>query len=412
MAININQYPNGTVIVAGYNPIEYSLDSTNVAQTNFQFVCDVYPAGATAPTRLKQPANPTNNYCVFDIQSVVKSYLGRDRWGYSDTAWNTCTNSFNNFTVKFGEEYGASSAITVYPNLTTHSSLYAVNGSFDFFDFVNVPYKTNQLLNSTRKFLTSRSSVNVTIDEKYQLYVLNGTSGASQAYNVVCKSYNSAGTLQQTLEFGTDQPYQTKVQRVCVGAYDLNNLTGSETRYSITTAQPFVTSSIAYYDVYICNSSKTQISETKRFYVVNDCNPHTTYKLIFQNKYGGYDGFKFYSSSDKVTNVTRLEMKKRLGAWSGTAYQYNFTDRGRTNYSNLVQKGMHMRSDWLTESESTWLEELLTSTDVLLEDSTNGAYIPVVITSNTYNEKKYSKDGLFNIEIDIEYSVNSISQTW
>lgn len=413
MAITINQYPLGTTIMPVFNPIEYDISSTNVAQTNFKFVCDIYAAGATVPIRLKQFPNPSNNYTTFDVSSAIKPYLTRNAWGYSDAGgFYDCSNSYNNFTIKFGEEYGASSAIVVYPNLTTDSARYALNGSFSFLDYIALHYKFYTLGTTARYFLTSKRSFDVTTTDKFQLYFANGNVAGQTAYNVNCKSYNSSGTLLQTLVFGTSLGTNNKMQRVTVGPYDLNNLTGGELRYSITTALPFVTSSVSYYDVYITESGGAQISEKMRFNVVDDCNPHTTVKLIFQNKYGAYDSFSFKNANDKKVSIQRSEYKKRLGAWNGTGFEYNYSDRGRASYNIVAQDSIHLRSEWITEAESTWLEELLTSPDVRIEDTTYADYVPVVITSSNYDYKKYSKDGLFNLELDIEYSFNRTRQQW
>lgn len=412
MAITINGNPIGTTVMPVWNPIEYDISSNNTAQSNFKYVVDIYAAGATSPIRKKQPPDPTNGYCVFDIASVVKDYMGRNAWGYTDTVFNDCSSSYNNFTVKFGEEYGASSAITVYPDLTTDSSRFAINGAFSHPEYVAIAYKNYTLGTVARKFLTSRSTIDVTTTDKYQLYFLNGNTTGTTVYNIVCKSYNSSGTLLQTLEFGTPFSTNNKMQRVCVGPEQLNAMTGGELRYSITTAQPFVSASVSYYTVEAVESGLGKISETKRFNVVEDCNTHTTYTLMFQNKFGGYDSFAFKSASDKKEMLMRTEYKRRLGAWSGTSYNYDYTDRGRAVQNTFVQDGLHLRSDWLTENESAWLSELISSGDVYILDTASASYIPVMITTNNYEQKEYEKDGLFSLEIDIEYSTNRVRQAW
>jgi hypothetical protein len=61
---------------------------------------------------------------------------------------------------------------------------------------------------------------------------------------------------------------------------------------------------------------------------------------------------------------------------------------------------MHLVSDWVSQQDSDWLQQLIASTSVYLES--NGGYFPVTITNAQYDFKKTESDKLWNVEIDIE----------
>jgi hypothetical protein len=67
-------------------------------------------------------------------------------------------------------------------------------------------------------------------------------------------------------------------------------------------------------------------------------------------------------------------------------------------------------SNWIDEETSEWLEELITSPVVFLDDATYGL-VAVSITDTNYVRKQWRTDGLSNLEITIEYSYDRTRQS-
>ena len=61
---------------------------------------------------------------------------------------------------------------------------------------------------------------------------------------------------------------------------------------------------------------------------------------------------------------------------------------------------MVLNSNWITETESAWLEELLTSPITYME-TTEGIEV-VNVTDSNYEVRKTVNDKLFNLQITIE----------
>jgi hypothetical protein len=70
----VNQQPQA--FSPAYNENIYLVTSSGTAQTNFRYVFDVYETnGSTLISRVKLPARPTDNRCVFDAKRVIENYL-------------------------------------------------------------------------------------------------------------------------------------------------------------------------------------------------------------------------------------------------------------------------------------------------------------------------------------------------
>jgi hypothetical protein len=79
---------------------------------------------------------------------------------------------------------------------------------------------------------------------------------------------------------------------------------------------------------------------------------------------------------------------------------YNRYNETTLNYAIQHKDKYHLISDYVTEQDYDWLQQLVSSSIVYME--VLGAYFPVTIISNNYSYKMTASDKLFNFEIDIE----------
>ncbi len=111
MAITIQQYPiGGQYITMAHNPVEYVVSSNNTAQPNFKYIADLSWTSGTTSVRYIQGADPTNGRCRFDLSSVLRNVVTYDPPINATNDFYDCTNSYSTLTVKFGEQYGPTSA--------------------------------------------------------------------------------------------------------------------------------------------------------------------------------------------------------------------------------------------------------------------------------------------------------------
>lgn len=431
MAITIQASPQ--LYTPAFNPIWSVVSSTNTAQTNFEYICDVYVsgksfAGGSTYLRLTAPADPTYGRGTFDVSAVLKSFIDYDL-ELTNLGVYKSPNSILGYTLKFGEKYGASSGIVVYADLTVDSTRYAWNGIFDHLDFKNFTY-TDYVSDATpdtgvkwltnRRYTTSDSVIPLRTGEKAWLYAL--TSHATATQFLILKTYNVAGTLQQTLAF--DNPYYglsasgSRMIRVPAG-YNIDDIPAGQV--AVGTLPVITDDSTIYYKLFFSSLStgsdadattemiyfsKYKLATAEEF----PCTEHTEWRLHFQNKLGGFDSFTFTQAHQFATDITRKKFEKVTGAYqSGSSYTYNKIDRLENNFYTELRDTIKLNSNWITEAESTWLEELITSPRIFHDDATHGL-VPVNITNAKYTRKQKVTDALFNLEIDIQYTYNRFRQ--
>ncbi|MCR4307509.1 MAG: hypothetical protein NUV80_03040 [Candidatus Berkelbacteria bacterium] len=425
MAVTIRQQPQS--LTPGFNDIIFVVSSTNVAQTNFQYVCDIYvqnDSGAVTHAgnsyiREKTPADPVYSSGVFNVSNILRSFLtydiGDDIFGSQKS-----TNSVIQIQCNFGEEYGASSGVVVYPNTagwgapdTATSDIKTIwNGVFDYVDFKDylVSQYSNSSANTTVKLLTNQPATRIIRSgENAWLYKINTATNEMGFY--YCYPYTSAGSLTQPCVIRNNFVTINSTGRYMIrypSGWNLNSIPAAD---FITGSQPILTSTVAYYLIFTTNSAYSINSQTYRFNVDTTCTDHTVYRLHFLNKLGGFDSFSFIKAHTFDTDIKRESYKRnttqRIG---GGQYGYNKSTVSQVQFLTTNKDTVKVNSDWIDEDTSTWLEELLTSPVVFLDDATHGL-IAVNIVDSKYTRKQWRTDGLSNLELSFQYGYDRYRQT-
>jgi hypothetical protein len=104
MALSIIQQPE--YVNTAFNPIPFTFNSTNTAQENFRYVCQLYDCSSNLLTTVTQPAYPNIGVGVFNLQKICSAYV------QSLEPSKLYTTLYKNreqacFTAKFAESYTA-----------------------------------------------------------------------------------------------------------------------------------------------------------------------------------------------------------------------------------------------------------------------------------------------------------------
>ncbi len=116
MAITIISSPNQWM--AAYNPIKWTLDSTNKNQPGFRYVVQLYNAGSTASNDLiaemdVAPDPFDNGRCDVDVSRIVRNKV--DKYlGLTSTTVNDAVGTFWRYDIRFGESYSGDWAFNDY----------------------------------------------------------------------------------------------------------------------------------------------------------------------------------------------------------------------------------------------------------------------------------------------------------
>jgi hypothetical protein len=406
MAITIQSSP--APYSSMHDDLWYVSSSTNVGQTAFKFVYDVYVNGAqVSRTKVYPSPSAEGSYGVFNASPMVRSYVSN----YFEPSGSSILVASNdkikvNSTIKIGEEYvsggnlitnlnlvsGALTAYNYYPPL--FADILFVNNNTPL---VLSDYYDNLLLeNFTDDWITERDTEKITIeygDNFYATY-FKITSGTYSAWIDVV---NESGSIIDTASGGIT--FSGEMNLFNCQAGHINTFAG----------RTLITEDTYGYNVYL----KRGVAISRKLQFVQKCYPkYKQYNLHFLNRLGGWDTMKFALVNKRSTELQRASYRRNDWQLSGNTMTnidaYNKYNETTLNYAIQHKDKFHLISDWVSQQDYEWLAQLFASSITYME--VQGAYFPVTISSTNYDYKLESSDKLFNFEIDIEVGKYLTSQ--
>lgn len=372
MSVTIKQSPDTVMPV--YNDIVHTVDSTNKAQCSFRYVCDIY-VEAIFVERLKLFPDPVTGYASFKINRVLEDYMSYDLHNnlYGSSIFSANSNTCKVYVLKFGEEYDSSpqcdAGTTLTANMTNTGNYYAFNAALQHREWLQWDSANYDMTaGSDAKFLTVMpDKALITLGSQLTFNFIQ----SGQVFKLLVTTYDSSGNVISFYNYtntlnsvtGSDR----KVLTVGVGPENLNNSTLA------VGSQPVINADVSYYTVQLVNNSNSPVSEIKRIDIDNRKYKYNTHRLWWLNRLGGFDSYHFNLKDKRKVDIQRTFYNKLKGEFvSGSPssnWLYAVSDRGKTGLSVNAQGSNTFNSDWLTEAESLWLEELFTTLEVYLSDT-------------------------------------------
>jgi len=397
MAITINANPKDFAPV--YNKMEYLISSTNTSEPNFAYLVDIYINGSgTKTVRLRIPVRPSDSKGKVDIHRVLESALTSDVGSPTGTDGTyDASNSSLSYIVKFGEEYGTT--VVQYPDLTVDSSRKAFNASLEKRPFINWDVTEYEMDGITKKFLTNMpDNHKVSIDSHGWLYYLDDP--AITYFNV--NGYDSSGNFLYATQIDATAA-TSDIQFVPSSPASLNNIDNANITVG---SQPIINSNIASYNIQARGVGL--YSETRTFVLEESCK-YNTNTLIFQNNLGAFDSFTFYLGDMSMTDIERKDMKVNVDTVVGNDIVYSMNEREKVTYYTKKSETIKLMSDWISEEESNWLLELMSSPEIYLQEGNELTAVAKIKATN-YTKKKVVRDKLFKIEVELELGYDDYRQ--
>jgi hypothetical protein len=135
------------------------------------------------------------------------------------------------------------------------------------------------------------------------------------------------------------------------------------------------------------------------------------FRLHWLNRLGGFDCFNFDRYYTETSQIERKFYKRPYGNVTSGSWSYAVSDRNNVNMINTSRKQFVIQTNWISETEAEWLEELMTSPVVYLEESAT-VLKAVNIIDTSYETKYRQKDKVFNLSLTIELTYDYKSQTY
>ena len=458
MANFIEQRPQFSPFPVGQDII-FSVSNVNqitvVGLFNVKFIANVYisetPISYSTADYVGSFKTTPNAAGVgmFDFTSVVEAFVSADNVGATNSQYKTIqsTNdrpnplhlidkfSTNDNVLRYlaisfdiegsttidgvieiivGQQTNASQYTFFNGYLKYSDSLVSINGNFGY------SLQRFNIGNLTSKFLTNAPTTQYANIEDYGTFsfLSNATDGDDRIDRISFKYYNSSGgtiaaeTVDNDIANGGYLLWDSnsKNQILHFGCFPANLRNWS------TTFQTAIGLDLSYYTVRLLNALNVDITET---YTINiNCPTLKGYepiRLTWLNQWGVWDYYTFTMLSSKTTSTKGSTYQQLEGTWNKTKYQVNGYKGGKKSFRVNATEKIKMNTDFVSEAESEWFEELINSPEVyILEgyetESTpsqialNEYVIPVRLTTSSYTKKTVANDKLMQYTFEVEKS--------
>jgi hypothetical protein len=394
MAYSIQQQPQD--YSPAFNPLTFVVRETDTAITgasNFRYLCEVEIDG-TIQAKLKAPIRygSSQNEAVFDITEIIASYVGND-FEPPSAAAVVGQPRIVTYRAKFGYEYG-SGVVTEATGVVNTNNKFSWDACLpvqDFFGYAQADYLTASGGTAGAQFLTNVRTRKVQADEAHTIHALFGTDTVNKVFEF--KSYNAAGTLLQTVQ--KTFTYVDYKSRLLAADCTFNSI-------------GFTSGNEAYYTVQAYPSGYAgKASETMRFDLWSECSKYDPVTLHFLNTLGGFDSYTFRKRT--VRNLTGEKKTFEQDSFRYTTGSYNYSNArgGVTNYNTTLTEQWTLNTDFLTDTEAEYIEQLLFSPVVYM--GAFSALEKVTVTSTEF-ERKYNRDGLVQYSVTIQRALTNRRQ--
>lgn len=464
MAISVSVLTTPTALEPINAPLWFRTNSTSSGLTDFKYVFrpeyKIEPFASTSFTTLgtyRIPPKPMGGDGLFSPHRALKSFLNTDITPFI-TGFTASARALIDYRIKYGFEYNPNKFFTDTISVSGNMGLtFSTIHEFEVGDIITInkdnknynpqydgtcsvasvpnaySIKTDKVFSSTilageTGYVTDQFRISGTSSEFYTFngtrqydertksylpYLIATQSGSTGAFLTNLYNVTTAKTVQlndyETLSLCLNTTPLTPYYLV-VNTYNGGSLIGSYTTATMSVntyrrlevgvgpmnlpSVPFT--NVDNYTVHIKNAS-TIVSETRKYKVDTQCSNYDKQRIVFLNRMGGYDYFSFTLDSKRSINISRTEYEKIL------SYNYSIGDRGKTILAQKAEARMTINSNWITENDATWLEELLTSPDVYVL-TTNNTKLPIIITDNSYEVKTYLRNQVFNLVLNYKFA--------
>ena len=208
-------------------------------------------------------------------------------------------------------------------------------------------------------------------------------------------------------------PWNRGLLYVGVGPANIINSWEDVTNGGIISSSDF--SSASRYEIFATGSGGIAQRKSVKYHFEitqdQDCKGYETIRLAYLNNQGAWDYINFTKKSTRSVEITRSNYKQNYGVTplrygGSTNPSYNQWDYdpamgGTKTYNVNAIETIEANSDWLTEQDAIYLEELFVSPDVYMQER-NREFVPVIVTEKDYTKQTKANDKLIQYVISIQ----------
>jgi hypothetical protein len=427
MAIFLTQNGEPSEFGLAYNDNAYVIKTTNYTPTvrfKISMLPETYPVEPAIgtvrvyPTRAEDGGTVYLDRGFFDPSRFLQSYVeGNARIeGANHNGFYTNNKTHKEYFLFIQEEDKNSQGVYVGGDSIFTKLKSVWNGVRNEIEWLDFDY-TNYIINTTsttKKFLTdSPRTIRIDSSQSYQLsFIVNEKYGAYQYVVKAYSGYNATGSLLANGLVANTTPstdWSSKYFRIPVGTYDIGNIDPTlYTDSTLGTTPSTALTGAASYTIHLEDNTNAQTSERFTFNVNQTCSKYNEVRVHFLNRLGGYDAFNFYLKSIHQTDIKKDKYDQQNHDWNGFRYDYSKKSRGTTDYNVSLNKKLTVNTDYLSEEESVWMEDLITSPSAYIEE--NNELIAVNLDARRIQRKTSLNDKLMQYTFELSYSIKNRRQ--
>ena len=458
MATTITQHPLYDTLPVGQEVI-FTVGNTPIVSTftGVKFVAEVHISGGNPPNPATVndvvgtfKTTPNNaGVGMFDFRPIIESFVNAQNKAYKWSAFKTIYSTYVPFgihlidkyarntevirylVVKFTTEYIDASGDLVVDGTQDNTLPYKVfNGYLKYTDEISLsgnnfgfntePFQLGGGV-SGQRFLTNAPTTQYANIEDYgTLPFLTTPIGQNVAYTTLedfkVRMYDSDGVLigsvitieNKDIDGGFDV-WNAHINRqmMFLGCFPANLRNWSS---DFNAAIP----TLSYYVISAHNSTGFTISD--RITININCPNQKGFesvRLTWLNQWGGWDYYTFKMKSSKTISTKGSTYQQLAGSWNEKSYRLDSFKGGKKSFRVNATEKITMNTDFVSETESEWFEELINSPEVYIlegfkDDTVNSALnqyvIPVRLTTSKYTKKTIANDKLIQYTFEVEKS--------
>ena len=462
MALTIEQNPLYNLNTVGQDVIFTVLDATVVANKfNVKYIAEVHIGTDTInlATSIKVGAfktTPNNAGAgMYDFRPIVESFVNADNLAPSTSEFKNA--SYSNLPVHIIDKYSLNENTVRYLKIrfkvegaateggavsvidTEDSAQYTLFNGYlkrtDILDLVtnDFGYDTSRFYLNPRivggeilgNWLTNAPTTQYANLSDYgtlSMYSADlGVVGVpTDLYRITITYYNSSGTQigfeyidNLDAEGGfTTYGTTTNKQVMYLGCFPANLQNWSSTFGGLLT--PINQMEGGRYTIRANNSSGNALLDIVTINI--NCPTLKGYepiRLAWLNQWGAWDYYTFTMKSAKTTSTKGSTYQQIEGTWNESTYQVNGFKGGKKAFRVNATEKISMNTDFVSESESEWFEDLINSPEVYILDgyqsqaanpALNQYATPVRLTTSNFTRKTVANDKLMQYTFEVEKS--------
>lgn len=311
--------------------------------------------------------------------------------------WADVTDATINGVVKY-----ADNRKTVNLNIVSTLDKYVFNGVQPWLEMPNWDETDYELDGVTKAWLTNQpKTFNCTPSQDLWLNL----RGDGVGINKRVYFENDNGDLFYKAIAGGDF-----IKGVAVGPNNFGSLT------VVSGTAPLIKDSTKIYQVWYSDGVLHPVQSLSYEITIDRRPVITQYNILFLDRMGSWSSFAFQLRSYEKLNIKRETYNKDVpGFVSGAEWQYKSYEQGTVNFNTQVAKTIDLNTNWMTEAQAYYFQELVTSPQTYIAPVTFvnceyvlGEYISCNVINNSFDIQTERNKHLIRQQLQVRLSNNDI----